>query len=669
MNPGRILSAALLALGSITAFAQAPAAPTTAVQGAQATAQPAAQAAQETSTPAGGHALTAEDVNTWLDGLMPNALKVDNIPGAVVVVVANGQILTERGFGYSDVAKRKPVDPKLTLFRPGSVSKLFTWTAVMQQVEQGRINLDADVNKYLDFRIPPYDGKPVTMRELMQHTAGFEEQVKGILSHSPDSPRFVALLKRWVPTRIFAPGTTPAYSNYGASLAGYIVQRVSGEPFDTYIEKHIFEPLDMRHSTFRQPLPKNLAPLLSKGYMPDSVKPGKFEFVGPAPAGALSSTGEDMAHFMIAHLQDGEYNGKRILSQAIAEQMHNSPLTVIPTLPRMELGFYESNINGHEVIGHGGDTQLFHSTLHLFLKQDVGLYASFNSPGRKGAVQHLRSDLFTEFADRYFPGPRVDTRVDAATATRHARMLAGHWVASRRSETNFLSLVAFMGQTKVEVGPKGGLVVPDFKGSNGVPIKWVETAPFVWNNPMGHERLAAKLVDGKPVRFSIDMESPFTVFDRPPFYKDGAWLMPSLSVALGALALTALFWPITAIVRRRYGARLELTGTQRSAFRLSKVAAWAIVLAFLAWITSVTMMFNDFDKLSATFDPVIRFDQVFGFIAFIGGLLLMLWNLWVVWTHPRRWPARLWSIVLVLSSAAVLWVALAFHLISWGVNY
>ena len=161
-----------------------------------------------------------------------------------------------------------------------------------------------------------------------------------------------------MPQRVFAPGGTPAYSNYGASLAGYIVQRVSGESFDAYVEKHIFQPLDMQHSSFRQPLPKDLVPLMSKGYELASEAAHPFEIIGPAPAGAMSSPAEDMAHFMIAHLQNGEYHGNRILSAATAEMMHNSPLTLLPPLNRMELGFFETNINGREVIGHLGDTDL-----------------------------------------------------------------------------------------------------------------------------------------------------------------------------------------------------------------------------------------------------------------------------------------------------------------------
>ena len=210
--------------------------------------------------------LTAEDLNAWLDGYMPYALHTGDIAGAVVAVVKDGQIVTERGYGYSDVEKRTPVDPKLTLFRPGSVSKLFTWTAVMQLVEQGKIDLDADVNQYIDFKIPARDGKPVTMRKLMQHVAGFEEQAKGIMSEDPKSLGYEALLKQWVPERVFAPGRRRPIRTTARRWPATSCSVFPASPFDDYIDKHIFAPLDMKHSTFRQPLPANLVPLMSKGY-------------------------------------------------------------------------------------------------------------------------------------------------------------------------------------------------------------------------------------------------------------------------------------------------------------------------------------------------------------------------------------------------------------------
>src|SRR4029078_6502050 len=180
-------------------------------------------ATSATGTPT--HDLTNADLDAWLDGYMPYALKAGGIPGAVVVVVKDGQPLTMRGFGYSDLKAQKPVDPELTLFRPGSVSKLFTWAAGMQLVQAGKLDLDKDVNTYLDFKIPPRDGKPVTLRNIMTHTAGFAETAKHLIDFGDKkSDALGKILGRWVPDRIYGPGEMPAYSNYAASVAGYIVE-------------------------------------------------------------------------------------------------------------------------------------------------------------------------------------------------------------------------------------------------------------------------------------------------------------------------------------------------------------------------------------------------------------------------------------------------------------
>src|SRR6478672_1874212 len=440
---------------------------------AQARQEPLAPKAQsvEVSKPVGAaaggaHQLAADDVNAWLDGFMPYALAKGDIPGAVVVVVKDGQVLTERGFGYSNVAKKTKVDPKTTMFRPGSISKLFTWTAVMQQVEQGKIDLNADVNKYIDFKIPPYEGKPITVLNLMTHTPGFEEQVKDLITITPSEyVHFDALLKRWVPKRIYAPGTTPAYSNYGASLAGYIVQRTSGEPFDAYVEHHIFAPLGMAHSTFSQPVPANLKPLLAEGYRAGKDKPYGYEYVSAAPAGALSASGDDMARFMIAHLQNGTYNGQQILKPETAQLMHSPANVPFKGLNAMAHGFYQTNINGLRVIAHGGDTVAFHSDLHLFLDKNVGIFVSFNSAGKEGAAGPLRNSLFEDFADRYFPAPPSDAvKVDPNNAKQDAEKLAGMYSSTRGSTTNFLAIVDLIGQTKVSVDKAGNPVIAGDKG-------------------------------------------------------------------------------------------------------------------------------------------------------------------------------------------------------------
>ncbi|HEY0748908.1 MAG TPA: serine hydrolase domain-containing protein, partial [Steroidobacteraceae bacterium] len=421
------------------------------------------------------HAFTAADAEAWLDGYMPYALRSGDVAGAVVVLVKDNQVLLGKGYGYADVEKRIPVSSASTLFRWGSVSKLFTWTAVMQLVEAGKIDLDADVNQYIDFRIPPREGKPITMRNVMTHTAGFEERLTGLIGVEGDAVVPLGdFLKRYIPERVYSPAETPAYSNYAAALAGYIVARVSQTPFDDYMDEHLFRPLQMSNSTFRQPLPESLKPKISKGYQAASLPAKPFEIVGPAPAGSLSSTADDMAHFMIAHLQNGRYGSNQILRPDTAAQMHGTSLTILPRVNRMLLGFYENNYNGHRVISHGGDTQWFHSELNLFINDGAGLLVSMNSTGKDGAAQGVRSTLFHEFADRYFPAPAPDGKVDEKAAAEHAGMIAGRYIGSRRFESSFMSLLNIISETKVIDNGDGTIGVSSIVSPSGVPERWLE---------------------------------------------------------------------------------------------------------------------------------------------------------------------------------------------------
>ncbi len=309
------------------------------------------------------HELTAQDAQAWLDGLMPTALRTARAPGAVIAIVKDGQVLLEKGYGLADEKRGVAVDPRRTLFRPGSTSKLFTWTAVMQLVEQGKLDLDVDVNRYLDFQVPPLNGQPITLRQIMTHRAGFEERIKDLLAFDVPETPLAEVLSGNMPARIYAAGTTSAYSNYATGIAGHIVERVSGMPFNDYIEHNVFGPLGMQHSSFRQPLPDALKPDMAVGYE-ESDKPGKgFEVINVPPAGALSSTGDDMTHFMLAHLADGRYGDTQILKPETARMMHTTITRAFPDLNGIALGFYQVNINGHRVIAHGGDTDYFHSDL------------------------------------------------------------------------------------------------------------------------------------------------------------------------------------------------------------------------------------------------------------------------------------------------------------------
>ncbi|WP_343518296.1 serine hydrolase domain-containing protein [Sphingomonas sp.] len=613
--------------------------------------------------PAGAAALTKTDVDAWLDGYMPYALERGDIAGAVVVVVKDGQVLTQRGFGYADVAARKPVDPETTLFRPGSTSKLFTWTAVMQQVEAGKIDLDTDVNRYLDFTIPPYQGKPVTMRQIMTHTAGFEEIIKGLLAFDKPLKSLGDTLKERIPERIYAPGSTPAYSNYATALAGYVVERVSGMKFDDYVERNIFQRLGMAHTSFRQPLPASLKPLMSQGYELGSGKAQRYELIGLAPAGAAAASGADMARFMIAHLNDGG----PLLQPATERLMQTAQNRSVPGVNQMALGFYEHWVNGRRALGHGGDTVYFHTDLKIFPAEKLGVYVSVNSPGKEGAAGAVRSALIDQFADRYLPAANKAPPVELPTAKEHAKLLVGNWSNSRRVESSFASIVYLLGEMKVGLDADGRPLIAGAPALGGAPRKWIEVAPFVWQDAYGHERLAAQVVDGKVVRWSFGMISPFMVFDRTPWYATGAWLLPALAFALGVVLLTAISWPAGWIARRRYGAALALEGTARRAYRLVRGFAWLVLLVLVGWMVVITMVEN-FDS-HGSFDWLILLLQVAGTIGFVGLLGLAGWNLWLAFKGKRSWFAKLWGVLLVLGAFVLLWVALVFKLISFGTGF
>ncbi len=605
------------------------------------------------------HMLSKADADAWLDGFMPYALRQDEIAGAEVVIVKDGQVLTERGFGYADMATRKAVDPALTMFRPGSVSKLFTWTAVMQLVEQGKIDLDADVNRYIDFKIPPFAGRPITMRNLMTHTPGFGDVFKGGIRSTGNIPPLGVVVKRMLPDRIFVPGTTPAYSNYGAALAGYIVERVSGMPFNTYVERNVFRPLGMAHSTFQQPLPRNLAPFMSKGYTTLSKDAKPFELVSIPPAGGSSVSGDDMAKFMIAMLNQGA----GLMRRQTAEQMLEPANAVLPRLNRMALGFYEQKVNGLSAIGHGGDLNYAHSYLWLMPTQNVGLYIITNSAGVSEAETFdIRLDLFQAFGDRYFPGP-ARTLVELSTARDHAKMLAGNYSVSRGSFTNFIDAANFLQQTQIGLDEDGRPLIPyEFSAH---PHKWIEVAPFLWQDAYGPQRVSAKVEDGEVVRWSVDAVSPFMVWDRTPWTRNTAWLMPAFLAGLGIIALTALGWPMGAIARRRYGATLGLTGIDFALDNLVHALSWLALATLGGWM----LLFQSLGGTDASLDGWIWLQEIASAIAFLGLAACALWIAYRSWAHPTIWFARVWSTLRAGGALSILWVVVAFHLISFGTNY
>jgi len=607
--------------------------------------------------------LTATDVEAFLDGMMPAQLERENIGGAVIAVVKDGKLLFAKGYGYADMEKRQPVTVDATLFRPGSISKLFTWTSVMQLVEQGKLDLDKDVNSYIDFQIPPAYGKPITLRDIMTHTAGLEETARDLFV--ADAQHLTPLdqyLKQHLPQRIFPPFEVPAYSNYATTLAGYIVQRVSGKPFEQYVVENIFSPLEMKRTTFVQPLPAELEPLMSKGYRKASDKAKPYEFVEAFPAGSVSTTARDMANFMIAHLQDGKFGDKLILRPETAKLMHARTFGSDDRLNGMALGFYEESRNGQRIIGHGGDTELFHSDLHLILGQNVGLFVSYNSAGR-GEVS-ARGILFDKFLNRYFPQePPAAAKIENAKAD--AVAIAGLYKSSRRFESSFLSLLTLLGQAKVIPNADGTISVDPLKGSNGELRKFEEVQPFVYREVHGQDEVAFKKDSAGNWQFQVEI--PVFIFQRVGVLENKYFNLSLLIFGLSVVLLTVLLWPVGAILRKHYGHPLDLTPAERRQRLLVRMVCVLFLCLCIGWV-SVLSATDDI----AAINSLPRWVVMFGLL----GLLCVLGTIPVVWNALRSWRtankwiwAKLHDIALALACLGLVWFLLNWKLMNFNLHF
>ena len=606
--------------------------------------------------------LTPQDLGAFLDGVVPFELKRENIAGAVVLVVKDGRVLYQQGYGYADVDKKIPFTPE-TLVRPGSISKLFTWTAVMQQVQAGKIDLHADINQYLDFKIPNTYSQPITMWNLMTHTAGFEESIKDLISTNPKLPSLREYLITHMPERVYPPGTTPAYSNYGATLAGYIVERVSGLPFDDYVEKNIFQPLGMTHTTFVQPLPANLQPLMSSGYAlgTDAAKP--YELIAAAPAGSSATSAADISHFMLAHLQDGQYNGFSLLTPATIALMHSPQFAVDPPLPHMALGFYEETRNGHRIIGHGGDTQWFHSDLHLIQDQNLGFFVSYNSAGR--GETEPRSELFHAFLNRYFPYT-IPAAEKQTTAAQDAQLVAGDYITSRRPVTNIMSFFGFITNITVTPGKDGTISVNQFKNMNQVPKTFVEIGPLLYREKDGQDLVG--FTRDSANRLVLSMDYPFMVWTKVSLADNKNWniflLVFIAVISVGAL----LWWPLSVWFRRHYHHPLELTRRELWLRRGIRLVLACDVAFLLSWFAILASSGGD-PLLNSSLDPVMRLIQIVGWLGSLGTLLILFGTLRLWRAKGEWWVSHAGNLLIVVAAVTFSWMLLHWHLLHFSIRY
>jgi CubicO group peptidase (beta-lactamase class C family) len=516
----------------------------------------------------------------FFDTAVPDRLAHDRVPGAVVSVVAGGRTVFAKGYGLADVEHNVAFDPARSLVRIASITKLFTWTAVMQQVEAGRLDLNADVNTYLTaFKIPSTYPEPVTLQTLMNHTAGFEDRIIGTGARTPAD---VAPLGRYLadnmPARIRRPGEISAYSNYGAALAGYIVSQASGEPYDRYIQHHLFEPLGMAHSTATEPVPATLAADLARSYNSDTdpPRPVAFEFDQLTPDGAISATAADMANFMNAHLNGGRFGASRILAPATTARMHERSFAADPRLGGYAHGFMERPVNGHRVLLHDGSWEDFESALELVPGCDLGLFVSANGTGGIDAF----TEVMRTFFDRFAPTRAVPEAAAAPVST--AQMVtveprAGFYQPTRHNASTIEKLVTLLGPARLTVGADGTV---HFRGTDwapqgdGVYRRADGTDHLAFGKGPGGERYVA--TDGRAYELMSRGETP--TFNLV------------ILLAFAVVSLSALAVPVAGLWRRAF----RWPGATRATWRVSRsLAAGAAVLGLAFLVMLGVELFGD----------------------------------------------------------------------------
>lgn len=585
----------------------------------------------------------------FLDGVMQTSMTANHVPGAVVVVVKDGEVFFAKGYGYADLESRIPVDPAKTLFRPGSVSKLFTWTAVMQLVEAGQLDLDQDINAYLDFEIPATFPEPITMRHLMTHTAGFEDIGNGLFKLEAEQVSSLEVyIKENLPARVFPPGQIGAYSNYGTALSGYIVQRLSGLPFEVYIRQNILDPLSMQFSSFEQPLPSTLTKLSASGYgyAAGEYLPGQFEYIVGIPAGALSASGLDMAKFMIAHLQNGEFENNRILKEETVVQMHSLLYQPDERMQGMAYGFFRREQNGQLVLSHGGDTFLFHSHLALLPEQNLGIFISTN--GSHGAA--VVESAVNAFMDYYFP-QSSQVLTPSQDFKDRAAIYQGSYIMARNNFTSFEKLLSLL--TSVHIRVEADQVLITFGGNT---TRYIETQPGLLVNPDDiDDRLVLKEIDGQ---ITIHPYLPF-VFIKQPWFTQPSIVLFIFVGGLFVFLEMIMFW-------------LKKTNRQRASSLPHKIARWFSVTFGIIYVLQMLLTASVFMAINPIYNVPDAFFGLPGWFSVITFLPVILFGLGVgilagtVWVWLKKdgpLALRVRYFMLTLFSLAILWELMVWNLL------
>jgi CubicO group peptidase (beta-lactamase class C family) len=514
---------------------------------------------------------SADEIEAFVDPIIQEQMDEYDIPGVAIAIVQDGEIILSKGYGVVEDGSDVPIDPEVTIFDAGSVGKLFTATAVMQQVEAGNLDLDTDLNTYMsDVTIPDTYDEPITLRHALTHTPGFDERLfLGMIAPGPDEIQPLdEYLNQHMPPRIRPPGEVNQYSNTGMVLAGYAVEEASGETFDEYIENHIFEPLGMDRSTYDYPA--ELVPDMAIGHesTTGATMPMEIWHLNDRPAGGLRTTATDIAQFMMAHLDEGG----EILEPETAELMHQTHFRANDGISGSALGFIEHQSGDRRGIHHGGQWIGFSSLMYLLPEENAGIFVSANH----GDAIYTQFVLIEAILDEYFPVSFE--QVDPPGSVTGS--LEGTYRWNRVDRHTFLQLMSMVTAHTMTVEDNGDGTISTSMSPSLLPdTTWAEVEPGVFQEVGGTDRIGFSFDDdGNGTSLSLAWPLLMTM-DRISWYQSAGFQLALLGFFLVSL-LTTAGWPVLNLVRRLRGRTIE-RGADHTRARVLAGLASGLIFGFL----------------------------------------------------------------------------------------
>ena len=499
------------------------------------------------------------ELETFMDDYLAAQMAAHHIPGAVITVVKDGDVFFSKGYGYADLDNQIPMDTAQTVLTTASLGKAFTAVGVLQLYQQGTIDLHDDIRPYITaYQLETTYDDPLTFANLLTHSDGFEARMIGVAAQTADDilPLGEAL-ETYAPTQLYPPGDYMTYGDYAASMAGYLLQEISGLPFETYMADNILSPLGMTSSTFDQNLPDEIASRLAVGYEYDEndgqQHPVPIFHIQYTPAGGLRTTAADMAPFMLALLNEYSYQGASILNEESIQMMHTQQFAPAPDMAGITYGLFEHFENGQRVLLRDGDGVGTRSRMFLLPDQEMGVFISYNS-----GDSNLRLDIISAFLDRYFPADNDNAPIPMVDYQQRVAQFAGTYRPLQADATSFGKSMYFFSQLvearvteegylSIATAGMGGEQSSPMGGFEGTSL-WVEVEPLHFEQIDGKGQLAFLQDASGNIVQMVSGQGYHATFAKLPWYESQSFQMILIQLValllITAVLSTFIVWPV-----------------------------------------------------------------------------------------------------------------------------